>query len=54
MFLTQLDNDFLIGIAYDTENAIDAFSRNLGCERFKYLHRDWSAPLGLDSFMRRF
>ena len=28
VLFTQFDNDFLVGIAYDRENAIDAFSRN--------------------------
>jgi hypothetical protein len=40
VLFTQFDNDFLVGIAYDRENAIDAFSRNRGGERFKYLHGD--------------
>ena len=40
VLFTQLDNDFLVGIAYDRENVIDAFSRNRSGKRFKYLHGD--------------
>jgi len=40
VLFTQFDNDFLVGIAYDRENAIDAFGRYRGGERFKYPHRD--------------
>ena len=40
MLFTQLDNDFLIGIAYDPENAIDAFSRNRSGKCFQHIHGD--------------
>ena len=36
VLFTQFNNDFLVGIAYDRENAIDAFSRDRSGERFKY------------------
>jgi hypothetical protein len=40
VLFTQFDNDFLVGIAYDRENAIDAFSRNRSGKRFQHLHGD--------------
>jgi hypothetical protein len=40
VLFTQFDDDFLVGIAYDRENAIDAFSRNRRRKRFEYLHGD--------------
>jgi len=38
VLFTQFDNDFLIGIAYDREDAIDALGRNRRSECFQYLH----------------
>ena len=40
VLFTQFDNDFLVGVAYDRENVIDAFSRDRGGERLKYPYRD--------------
>jgi hypothetical protein len=40
VLFTQFDNDFLVGIAYDRENSIDAFSRNRSGKRFQHLHGD--------------
>jgi hypothetical protein len=40
VLLTQFDNDFLIGIANDPENAIDALSRDRSGKRFQHLHGD--------------
>jgi hypothetical protein len=40
VLLTQLDNNFLIGVTYHPENAIDTFSRDTRCKRFEDFHND--------------
>ena len=40
VLFTQFDNDFLVGIAYDRENAIDAFSSNRSGKRLEHPHGD--------------